>query len=153
MPDGRLDDNGLLVLDDDTCWALLRRQPIGRLGFVDRGVPDIRPMNHLVHDRVLLLVTRPGAKLDAVLSNPRQPVVYEADHGDATTRGGWSVLVRGHLHPVLDEVEQQSYDALGRPAWIDMFRERQWLELRPTQLAGRRVLGGTDTGTRDPAEH
>lgn len=139
--DPRLDRNGLLVLDPATCWSLMERTPVGRLAFALHGVPEIRPMNHLVHEGALLLITRPGGKLDAVLSNPQQPVVYEADGGDARTRAGWSVLVHGHLRPVLDGVEQRTYDALGRSTWIDAFRDRQWLCLEPTDLTGRRLLG------------
>lgn len=140
--DARLDRNGLLVLDEATCWALLSRTPVGRLGFALRGVPEIRPMNHLVHEGALLLVSRPGGKLDAVLANPQQPVVYEADAGDEGTRAGWSVMAHGHLQPVLDTVEQRTLDTLGPPAWIDSFRDRHWLRLRPARLTGRRLLGG-----------
>lgn len=135
-----LDRNGMVVLDEETCWVLVARAPIGRLAFVDHGRPEVRPMNHLVRDGELLLVTRSGGKLEAVLSEPGRPVVYEVDEADPSSHAGWSVLVRGRLRAVLDAVEQRQLDQLGPPSWIDTYRDRRWLRLEASEVTGRRLL-------------
>lgn len=138
-PAATRDRNELLVLDTDTCWQRLAAAPIARLAFISRGEPHVRPVNHLVDGEVVFVVTRPGAKLDAVLARPGAAASLEVDEVDPSTRSGWSVIVRGKLHPVMNEVEQTRLDRLGAPAMIDVWRERRWLRLEPYAITGREI--------------
>lgn len=141
MRDRPVDANELEVYSVDECWGLLSDASFGHLAFVAQGEPQIRPVSVVVEDRMLFLVTRPGAKLDAVLAKPGGAAAFEADELDLDNRSGWSVIVRGWLHPVMNEVEQTRLDRLGSPAWIDMHRERRWLRFEPVDVTGRRFPG------------
>lgn len=141
MAEQLLDANGLEVLLEPECWTRLREAVVGRLAFVQHGEPHVRPVNFLVDDGAVHLVTRPGAKLDTALARPGGPVAFEVDEVDPVSRTGWSVIVRGHLNPVMDEVEQARLDRLGAPAWLDMYRQRRWLRLDPVVVTGRHLHG------------
>lgn len=92
-------------LSSEQCMALLRDAPIGRLGVIVAGRPEIYPVNHTVHEGDILFRTGSGTKLDAAVG---QPVSFEVDGLDPATRTAWSVMVTGvaaevgELHQVLD---------------------------------------------------
>lgn len=92
-------------LSSEQCIALLREAPIGRLGVIVAGRPEIYPVNHTVHEGDVLFRTGPGTKLDSAIG---QPVSFEADGIDPGTRTAWSVMIAGvaaeigELHQVLD---------------------------------------------------
>lgn len=92
-------------LSYEQCIALLAAAPVGRLGVIVAGRPEIYPVNHLVHEGDILFRAGSGTKLDGAIG---QPVSFEVDGLDATTRTAWSVLVTSEaaeitqLHEVLD---------------------------------------------------
>ncbi|WP_432501564.1 pyridoxamine 5'-phosphate oxidase family protein [Kineococcus arenarius] len=88
---------GVEVLDERTCWELLRQAPYGRFVVVDAdGRPDVFPVNHAVDHGSVLFRTADGGKLAAVASG--SPVAFEVDgvSGDLA----WSVVLRGVAHQV-----------------------------------------------------
>jgi len=56
------------------------------------------PVTYVLQSRSILFRTSP----DAALADLRggQPVAFEIDEPDATTRTGWSVLVQGQARPM-----------------------------------------------------
>lgn len=67
---------------------------MGRIGFTQRALPVIRPVNHVVDGDAVVLRTHGGSALphNAAVD---QVVVCEADQIDPQTRTGWSVVVTG----------------------------------------------------------
>lgn len=85
--------------------TLLNEAPVGRLGVIVAGRPEIYPVNHTVHEGDIIFRSGSGTKLDAAVG---QPVSFEVDGFDPVSRTAWSVLVAGvacevaQLHQVLD---------------------------------------------------
>lgn len=89
-----------VVLTDTECLTLLRSHSIGRLGWGTGHELQILPVTYVLQSRSILFRTSP----DAALADLRggQPVAFEIDELDATTRTGWSVLVQGQARAVED---------------------------------------------------
>jgi hypothetical protein len=87
---------GLTEVTHRECVELLRSQPVGRLGVVVKGRPEIFPVNYTLDasDSVVLR-TAVGMKLVAAVNHP---VVFEVDWFDPDWRSGWSVIVHGVAH-------------------------------------------------------
>lgn len=134
-------------LDEEACWLYLAARPVGRLAYLSQGRPRIVPLNHVVEGDSLYFVTTQGAKLSAILADPGAAVAYEVDGFDPDTRSGWSVVVEGTIHPVLDDVEQARLDAAGRPTWRGLSDEdRRWTRIDVSEVTGRRLPRGVHDG-------
>lgn len=131
--DGR---TGLEQLSADDCWDLLAATPVGRVGIIVDGRPEIYPVNHAVDDRTLVFRTDPGAKLRGLGRSPA--VCYEVDGVDPGARTGWSVLVKGHATEITDLAERRRADALDLALWAGGEKVR-WIRLTPTEVTGRRI--------------
>ena len=86
-------DEGLEILDEETCWRLLSTRVIGRVGLSVSGAPAILPVNYHVVGRTIVFATGPGVKLNA--ARGARTFAFEVDDVDEQTRTGWSVLVVG----------------------------------------------------------
>ena len=86
-------DEGLEILDEESCWRLLETQVIGRVGLSVNGAPTILPVNYRLVGRTIVFATGPGLKLDA--ARGAKLFAFEVDDIDEATRTGWSVLVTG----------------------------------------------------------
>ncbi|MGE5290050.1 MAG: pyridoxamine 5'-phosphate oxidase family protein, partial [Micromonosporaceae bacterium] len=98
------------------CWQLLASVPIGRVVFTHRAMPAIRPVNHLVEGRTIIIRTHLGAAIasraasmagtsasaGARSEEPGSVVCYEADQIDPVRHTGWSVIVTGLARLVTD---------------------------------------------------
>lgn len=135
---------GLRVLDIERCWELTADQAVGRLAIIVGSRPHLVPINFVVRGREVLFVSVPGTKLGEVLDRPGAPAQFEVDDFDEAGRAGWSVVVTGTLHPVMDLVEHTRLDIQGRPIWLDGHRDRSWLKLVPTRVEGRAMGGLVD---------
>src|SRR5690606_35362865 len=127
-------------LGTEECLQLLERTPVGRIGFVHKGSVHVLPVNHAVDNGGIVFRTTTGAKLNTALRESGAEVVYEADGWDAGSRSGWSVLVRGNLRVVSDQVERARLDRLELRAWTDDRERRAWIRIDPTEITGRRLV-------------
>jgi uncharacterized protein len=108
-----VDRNGLQVLDREQCLGLLRRTPVGRIGFSSGALPVILPVNFAVDGDQVLVRTGRGSKLDAATRNA--VVAFEADDIDPKARLGWSVVATGVAREVpADEVARLDLSGLDR---------------------------------------
>lgn len=130
-----LDHQGLEVIDADECWALLAATPVGRIAFVDAGEPMILPVNHAVVGHRVVFRTLRGTLLHEALM--RQPVAFQVDGWDPEARTGWSVVVRGVADLADDD---DSLDDLDLRPWADAVQRDDWVEVRPDEVSGRRVV-------------
>ncbi|MDX6215956.1 MAG: hypothetical protein QOG99_1540 [Frankiales bacterium] len=125
----------LVMLSRDECQKLLTTRRTGRLAYVARaGVPDIVPVNYLVHQGGILIRSGPGPKLQA--AERRDLVAFEVDDIDEMSHSGWSVVVIGRAERLLSQraaqLELPESWASG-PRW-------HTLSISPTRMAGRRLL-------------
>lgn len=94
----RLVDEGLELLDEDECFALLATRRIGRVGLSVRGLPAIFPVNYRLLGTDVVFATGAGLKLKA--AHAKEVVAFEVDDVDEDARTGWSVLVVGLAEPL-----------------------------------------------------
>jgi nitroimidazol reductase NimA-like FMN-containing flavoprotein (pyridoxamine 5'-phosphate oxidase superfamily) len=113
----------LQPLDRQQALALLADTPVGRVAFVSRDLPTIRPVNHAVVEGDLIIRSHVGAALVEAVKPGRVPVAYEVDNLTSADRQGWSVVVRGLASLVLDEDALARYERLVDP-WIDQAKNQ-----------------------------
>lgn len=75
--------------------AILRRNHVGRLCFLNRGVVDIQPVHYVVRGEWIFLRSANGTKLEAFAHNPY--VAFEVDE-IADTFDWRSVIARGTIY-------------------------------------------------------
>jgi nitroimidazol reductase NimA-like FMN-containing flavoprotein (pyridoxamine 5'-phosphate oxidase superfamily) len=129
---------GMAALDRKDAMRLLATVPIGRVAVViGGGAPHIVPVNFAVDTtgttEAIVFRTDAGTKLRAV---ERGRVVFEADHYDATTRSGWSVVVHGDA----EEIDPPAaHDAAADPDPWAGGEKAHWVRIHATSVTGRRI--------------
>jgi hypothetical protein len=127
--------NGMEILTDEECWALLNDEEVGRLAVSVAGDVDIYPINFVVADGMLVFRTAEGSKLTEMTANARVAVEidgYEPDSGQA-----WSVVVKG-VAQVLERFSD-IYPAEELPLFPWNASPKQWfVRVRPVRVTGRR---------------
>lgn len=134
-----IDRNGLEVLGPERALALLDTVTLGRLGVISEGKPLVLPVNFRLVDGVVLIRTAAGTKLSAVGASAS--VSLEADHYDAFSHTGWSVVVEGTARLALggdypDDVTRRI------PRWAPE-GEAVVLEVTIEGITGRRLVAGS----------
>lgn len=130
------DRHDLEVLTLEESLTLLGSRPLGRLAYVDRGVPHIVPVNHLVDGRTVVFRALHGAKSDALLLG--RPVAFQVDDHDPARAVGWSVLVHGTAEPVSDDEARRFAAELD--SWAAATAMRHTIvRLTPDEITGRRL--------------
>jgi nitroimidazol reductase NimA-like FMN-containing flavoprotein (pyridoxamine 5'-phosphate oxidase superfamily) len=125
------------VLDEPTCWRLLARAALGRVGFLDGDDLVVLPVNAAVHHGQVVIRTAVGTSLARAATAGRR-VAFEVDHSDRVAESGWSVLVRGRLRDVTDGAERRNVDDRSVRPWMPGPRD-VWLVVEPTVVTGRAV--------------
>ncbi len=116
------------------CLRLLASATIGRVGISIGALPVVLPVNFRLVDDRIVFCTGIGTKLDAATAN--SVVAFEVDDFEPVSHTGWSVVVTGIAHEVVDHA-----GARGAAA-------------RPTSLGGRgraRAVSWRSTPTGSPA--
>ena len=130
-PVGRLEP---LSLAD--CHRLLAPGGLGRLAFSTVSGLMILPVNYLLVAGTVVLRTGTGSLIAA---HGDDPVSFETDHLDETLGYGWSVLVRGQAHRVLQPGElrhlREGCDLRPWPAG----EHDLYVKIVPTRITGRRI--------------
>jgi nitroimidazol reductase NimA-like FMN-containing flavoprotein (pyridoxamine 5'-phosphate oxidase superfamily) len=124
-------------LNRSECFALLARQNLGRLAFVDDLGPIVVPVNYVLDRHMVVIRTDEGAKLDAATQGRK--VAFEIDWTDAEGRSGWSVLVRGEAVAVTDPAELERLRDLPLTP-IARGRKPHYIRVMPALVTGRRIL-------------
>lgn len=122
-------------LPADEADAMLRRGGVGRVVFVGPRGPEALPVNFALLEGDVVYRTRPGSEIDLPEGTAAG---FEVDRIDDAAGRAWSVLVKGHLHPIEDRDELARALALGIEPWPGEDRDR-YLRLRAEEVTGRRV--------------
>ena len=128
---------GLEVLSSEECWELVRSATIGRVAFVDAGGPIVLPVTHSVHGHTVIFRSTSGTKLG--VAERQRPLAFEVDGWDAEARTGWSVLVRGTGHTVLEDDRIGEFEAEAAVPWLDAAATGTWVQILPYEVSGRRI--------------
>ena len=136
------DRHGLEMLGREECLTLLAGQTVGRVGITIAALPVIFPVNFALLDGDIVFRSSPGSKLTAAAQ--RAVVAFEVDAVDGMYHAGWSVLVVGPAHEILDRAELEQANALPLAPWAPGAKGH-YIRIRTEIVSGRRV------GTFDPA--
>ena len=117
---------------------LLASISYGRVVFTLNALPAIRPVNHLVDEGRIIIRSRLTASISsAVRSTEGIVVAYEADSIDPQTRTGWSVVVTGHAHTIIDPDQVSRYEQLLYP-WVN--HADTVVAIEPAIITGFRIV-------------
>lgn len=141
-------DEGLELLEEAECLALMSQVHVGRVGVSIGALPAIFPVNFVLSDGAVYFRTGEGTKLDAATTNA--VVAFETDRFDAFEHGGWSVLAVGTAAPVTNPAQLAALSHLRLQPWAGGRRDH--LVRVPIEfVSGRRIshdeLGGPNTAT------
>lgn len=128
----------LVDISDEECAELLAVTPLGRVGVVVNGRPEIFPVSH-VYDRdtgTVAFPTNDRTKLRAALDWPY--VAYEVDGVDPDGDGGWSVTVVGRAEEVTDPDSIARLSGQRQVLWRSG-EAAQWVRIVPEKVTGRRI--------------
>ena len=130
-PVGRLEP-----LSPAECWRLLAPGGRGRIAFTTASGLMVLPVNYLMVNGTIVVRTGTGSLIAA---HGDDPVAFETDHLDETLLFGWSVLVRGQAHRVLQpgELRHLREDCDLRP-W-PAGEHDLYVRIVPTRITGRRI--------------
>jgi nitroimidazol reductase NimA-like FMN-containing flavoprotein (pyridoxamine 5'-phosphate oxidase superfamily) len=129
-------DDGLELLDEGQCLALLAANSLGRVGITIGGLPVIMPVNYALLDGSIVFRTGEGSKLHAASNHAI--IAFEVDYYDAEARAGWSVLAIGQSQTI-DESAAGAF-AEARPVPAAEGSRDHYVRLVPELLTGRRIV-------------
>ena len=108
-------EENVVWVDDlgvDSCWKLLERRLIGRVGFTSGDEQVILPVNYVVDGRSIVIRTGRTGMLDVL--GPGTTVAFEVDETDGFSETGWSVLVKGYASEVKDPTGRSTVEESSR---------------------------------------
>lgn len=120
-------------------WQLLEGVSLGRIVFSRLEIPAIRPVNHLVDDKTVIVRSHLGAAIVGRTDGDGTVVCYEADDIDQVRHTGWSVIVTGMARLVRDPAAISRYKQLLEP-WVDGQMDYV-IAIRPQLITGLRLVG------------
>ncbi len=118
------------------CRRLIAPGGIGRIAFSTVSGPVVLPVNFTVVGTSIVVRTNPGTLIEA---HGDERAAFEVDHVDDVLCQGWSVLVLGQAHRVLQsgELRHVREEATILP-WPGGDRD-VYVRIVPDQISGRRI--------------
>jgi len=118
------------------CHRLLAPGGLGRVAFPAASGLMVLPVNYVLVDGTIVLRTGTGSLIAA---HGDDAVSFETDHLDETLGWGWSVLVRGQAHRVLQPGELRNLrEACDLRPW-PAGEHDLWVKIVPVYITGRRI--------------
>lgn len=128
-------------IEERECLAILAHGGVGHVTFVsDRG-PVALPVNFALLARDVVLRTHAATSIARAVRSGADdgcPMGFAADHVDYPMDEGWSVLVTGVAHEVVDERERTKVDALDLDPWTGDGRQFH-VRIVTAEVTGRRI--------------
>jgi hypothetical protein len=134
--DAPMTQRTMRFLDRDECFARLAQARIGRAAVTLTGVPHVVPVNFALVDGAIVFRSGAGTKFHAALLS--EPMAFEVDHFDEDAAAGWSVLVSGRSHLVVDPAELARIDALPLDA-LDPSGKHAVVRVEADLVSGRAI--------------
>jgi hypothetical protein len=120
------------------CRRLIAPGGIGRVALVTVSGPVILPVNFAVVAETIVIQTGDGS---TIAGHASDPVAFEVDHIDEALAEGWSVLVRGQAHPVLQPGERRNVRAHAAFRPWPQGEQDLYVRIVPELITGRRLVG------------
>ena len=126
---------GVMHLEANECWALLRSHEVGRLAVSIADRPDIFPINYVVDHGTVVFRTGEGTKLAGAIRG--EAVAFEADGYEPGSGEAWSVVVKGQAeeisraHELLDTADLPLFPWHATP-------KQRFVRIVPDEISGRR---------------
>jgi nitroimidazol reductase NimA-like FMN-containing flavoprotein (pyridoxamine 5'-phosphate oxidase superfamily) len=121
------------------CRRLIASGGIGRIAFCTVSGPVVLPVNFTVVGTSIVVRTSPGTLIEA---HGDERAAFEVDQVDEVLRQGWSVLVLGQAHRVLQSGELRHVrEEATRLPWPGGDGD-VYVRLVPDQITGRRISVG-----------
>jgi uncharacterized protein len=105
------------LLDQRSCWQLLRTAEVGRLCYTEAAMPIIRPVPFIV-DRLSVVVALSLAVVSPEAFVQPSIVAFEAGEWAPSQQQGWSVQLVGKAEAVPDH-EAERLTEQGLTSWMD----------------------------------
>lgn len=118
------------------CLRLLASGGVGRIAFVTASGPAVLPVNYAIAGGTVVLRTGTGS---VIAGHGDDLVAFEADHLDEALAQGWSVLVRGHAHRVLQPGELRNLKQECEPRPWPGGEHDLYIRIVPEHITGRRI--------------
>jgi len=125
-------------LDVDSCQALIAAGGVGRIVFCESRGPVAFPVNFRILDGDVVFRTETIPELTSHLG--LGDVSFEVDHIDEALAEGWSVLISGVGHVIVDPDELRQAQATGVAPWAGGERD-VYVRITPHVVTGRRIRG------------
>lgn len=118
------------------CRSLIARGGVGRIAFSAVSGPVVLPVNFTVINSSVVVRTSEGSLIEA---HGDERAAFEVDHVDEALCQGWSVLLQGQAHRVLQPGELRHVRASVKSApWAGGERD-VYVRIVPDQISGRRI--------------
>jgi hypothetical protein len=118
------------------CRKLIAPGGVGRIAFTTASGPVVVPVNFAVVADSIVIRTGRGTLIQA---HAYDQVAFEVDHLDEAMRQGWSVLVSGPAHQVLQPSELRHLRE-SATVWPWAGGEREvYVRIVPARITGRRI--------------
>lgn len=134
-----VDRNGLLMLDRAECLRLLGTATLGRIGLTSGALPAVLPVNFWFDGQRIYIRTGPGTKLSAATRDT--VVAFEVDDIDPLWHSGWSVMVTGVAHHVVEADELARLREMPIARWAPAGGDHV-ISITPELISGRRIVSG-----------
>ena len=126
----------LRAITVEECLVLLGAKNLGRLAFMRDRLPEVLPVNYLLHEGAVIFRSDYGGKVDELVG---AQVAFEIDEVDPRHRSGWSVVVTGRAEEIWQPDELIKIRHLPLRPWAPGEREH-WMRIWPGSLTGRRIV-------------
>jgi nitroimidazol reductase NimA-like FMN-containing flavoprotein (pyridoxamine 5'-phosphate oxidase superfamily) len=128
-----VDRQGLGVLTETQCLALLDSTRLGRIALTDRAMPIILPVGFARLDNDLIFRVGQGALSRAARMG--QVVCFEVDWTDDRFENAWSVAAIGQLSTLDQPARLRRAQGLDLIPWSSQCDE--YVQLTPQLISGR----------------
>lgn len=118
------------------CRRLLAPGGVGRIAFATAAGLMVLPVNYVIASSTVVLRTGAGSLIAA---HGDDQVAFEADHLDEALGQGWSVLVRGRAHRVLQPGELRNLKQECEPRPWPAGEHDLYIRIIPEHISGRRI--------------
>jgi nitroimidazol reductase NimA-like FMN-containing flavoprotein (pyridoxamine 5'-phosphate oxidase superfamily) len=147
---GRPDPSVTQRLTPGECRRLISPGGVGRVAFSTASGPVVLPVNYTVIGATIVVRTAEGTLIE---THGEDRAAFEVDHVDEVLHQGWSVLVRGQAHRVLQAGELRHVQEQATIApWAGGARD-VYVRIVPDRMTGRRItalLRSRHAGTCGP---
>jgi nitroimidazol reductase NimA-like FMN-containing flavoprotein (pyridoxamine 5'-phosphate oxidase superfamily) len=127
----------MLISDRGDCLRRLALGGVGRVAVTVSALPAVFPVNFALCDGDVLFRTATGTKLAAAVRN--DIVAFEIDHVDAMGHLGWSVLVIGPSHEVVEPAELEAATRVPLTRWVVGGGPESFVRIRTDLVTGREL--------------